>query len=392
MSLEKTFPTTVVSVIWLGWLAILLPRMIITPLIPQIEQTYSIPHAQAGLLMTGYLLPYAAAQAMVGPLCDRFGPRRFIIVSMLGSSIASLLIWLTTSFEQMLVLRVLAGTLAGMWFAPSTTLVTLSAKDLDRGKAMGIVFMGGSIGNVLIFLLVGYLAPILADWHTFFLIAPIPGLTAAILILLFVKETPRLKAARLSSGGFDAKAVVAGLRKRQVVILLALNMFLMTANWALRTFVPTYLVQVQGLTTSEASLWMLIFAAANVSADPIAGFLADRLGSRLPGLASLTAMCLASLTLPLTLPGTSLLFVLLLWGLIGGWNFTLFNVLITRLVPTSVRGTFLGIYNSLGFVGASIGPILFGYVADVAGFTSFFNLSLGMYLIAVALAVVLKEG
>lgn len=388
---DDAFPTVVVVIVWLGWLAILLPRMIVTPLIPLIEQDFSVTHSSAGLLMTAYLLPYAVLQALTGTLCDRFGTRRFIIVSITGSSLAGMAIWLTTSFDQIVGLRILAGMLAGMWFAPSTTLVTLSSRDRDRGKAMGIVFMGGSIANVIIFLIVGILSTVTIDWRLFFLLASIPGLIAACLFVALAKEPPSIGAVRYANSGFDSKAVIAGLKQRPVLILLTLNVFLMTANWALRTFVPTYLVQIRSLTTSEASLLMLIYAAANVSADPIAGILADRLGSRLPGLGSLTIMCLVSLTMPLAPLGTPIILVLLVWGFIGGWNFTLFNVLITRMVPREVRGTFLGIYNSLGFVGASVGPILFGYVADVAGFQSFFYLSLILFLSATALGVVLKE-
>jgi MFS family permease len=74
----------------------------------------------------------------------------------------------------------------------------------------------------------------------------------------------------------------------------------------------------------------------------------------------------------------SIIFVI--WGLMGGMGGQVFVVLISQIIPLKVRGAVLGSYNFMGFVSATIGPVIFGYVADVLGFTVFFQLALALQL------------
>jgi len=379
-------PSLVTAIVWASWTAIMLPRMIVVPLLPTIEQTYRATHAQAGLVMTSYYYLYTIMQIPAGALSDRFGRRRFIVVSLIGSSLASLALWTVQGFEQMLLFRAVAGLFAGLWYAPSISYLTASVRNEDRGKAMGIALSGSSLSDVVIFLMVGVLGVDGFGWRNYFLIYAFPGFLCALGNWHVIKE-PVKGTDNGSKPTVQPGEVRRILKDRLLSRILLHTIIFSLAMYSLRTFVPLYLVQSRGLTSSEASLLMLSYAISIVLCGPLGGYLVDRLGSGLPSLTAFGIMCVVAVALPIAPMGGAMAIVLLLWGLMGQWSINSFSVVLTRLVPPQARGTFLGIQNSCLFFAAATGPLVLGYVADIGGFNVFFASALGLFVLAFLVAI-----
>lgn len=374
---SKHYSLLITATIWAGWTSIMLPRMVVTALLPTIEPAFHITHAQGGLLMTSYLYPYALMQIPIGALSDRFGRKRFMVAALSGSSLASLALLAVQSFEQMVVLRVVAGFFAGLWYAPAISLLTVSVSDNDRGKAMGVALSGPLVSDALIFLMVGTLGVESFGWRSYFLIYAIPGFICALGTWFIVRHVPGRPEGpqRTREERGNVWKILLG---RDVLGILAFNAVLSLGTYSLRTFLPVYFVQARGLSSSEASLLMMAYATAVILASPLAGYLVDRFGSGRPSLVSLLLVGLVTLALPMVpmgLPAAATLFV---WGLTGGWITTALSVLMTQIVPARVRGTFLGVLNACVFFGAATGPVILGYVADIGGFSAFFASALGL--------------
>ena len=384
MHVER-YPQLVTAMVWASWFSMMLPRTVVTALLPTIEVEYQISHAEAGLLMTSYLYPYALMQIPAGALSDRLGRKRFIIIALMGSSLASFALAGRLGFLQMIGLRVMAGLFAGLWYAPSMSLLALSVGEKDRGKAVGLAFSGPPVSDTVIYLMVGMLGVERFGWRNYFLIYAFPGLLCAFVTGLLVKEVAW---PRHSSPPTIKKRQPVGkaLKSRTMSGILFHNVAVFLAMYGLRTFLPVYLVQVRGLAPSEASLLMVAYAASVIPSGPLIGYLVDRFGFGRPSLFSLVTLCLVVSALSVIPVGVPMVFFLLLWGLIGGWTVTAFSVLLTRIVPVETRGTFLGILNSSTFLGAATGPLILGYAADVGGFGAFFALASGMCLLAAAFA------
>jgi len=249
-------PQLVTAMVWAGWFSIMLPRMVVTALLPTIEAEYQISHAEAGLLMTSYFYPYALMQIPAGALSDRLGRKRFIIIALIGSSLASFALAGGQGFLQMIGLRVLAGFFAGLWYAPSMSLLTLSVGDEDRGKAVGLAFSGPPVSDTVIYLMVGVFGVESFGWRNYFLIYAFPGLLCAFVTCLLVKEVVWT---RHSSPPTIKKGQPVGrtLKSRTMSSILLHSVVVFSAVYGLRTFLPVYLVQVRGLAPSEASLLMV---------------------------------------------------------------------------------------------------------------------------------------
>src|SRR5262249_53029821 len=72
--------------------------------------------AAAAMLSTGFTLPYALVQPVLGALADMFSKTRLIALCMLIVGIATLACGLATNFETLMALRVVAGATAGGGF------------------------------------------------------------------------------------------------------------------------------------------------------------------------------------------------------------------------------------------------------------------------------------
>lgn len=333
--------------------------------------------------MTGYFYPYALMQTPIGALSDRFGRKPFIIVSLAGSSLASLAILGAHTFTELVILRVLAGFFAGLWYAPSMSLLTRCVSDKRRERAFGIVFSGSNAADVVIFLMVGVLGLGAFEWRNYFLVYAIPGLLCASLTWFSVKDatsevTESTERREEGTMRVLSNPLVVGVLVCSVVVSLIVFSFV--------SFLPIYFVQARGLNASDAALLMMAYAVPTLLSGPLAGYVAGRSGYRSSLAIYFALLILVILGLPTMPMGMPIVAVLVIWGLIRTWSPTTFNTLITRIVPSKTRGTYLGIVNACTFLGAATGPIIFGFAADIGGFGFFFSLALAASFLAMLTA------
>ena len=92
------------------------------------------------MLSTGFTLPYALVQPVLGALADMFSKTRLIAICMLILGIATLACGLATNFETLMGLRVLAGITAGgifpIAFAVAGDRVPVAQRQVAIGKLL----------------------------------------------------------------------------------------------------------------------------------------------------------------------------------------------------------------------------------------------------------------
>ncbi|MBO8141811.1 MAG: MFS transporter [Firmicutes bacterium] len=142
--------------------------------------------------------------------------------------------------------------------------------------------------------------------------------------------------------------------------------------WALAVNLPAPLFAVYYVTHlgGTPAGWGLV-TAANVAATVLGqrywGLLSQRFGEKQVMLVSGAGACLLPL---LWLAAPSALWALAVNGLGGfvwaGYNLANFNLLLS-LAPAVRRTTFVAIYNTIIGLGAALGPLIGGYLADLAG-------------------------
>src|ERR1700761_8637637 len=100
-------------------------------------------------VLTSYIIAAAIMTAPVGWLAARFGKKNFLITSIAGFTIASMLCGASQSLEQMVLFRIIQGVF-GAALGPLSQAVMLDMyPPAKRGNVMAIWGMGVMLGPIL---------------------------------------------------------------------------------------------------------------------------------------------------------------------------------------------------------------------------------------------------
>jgi MFS family permease len=368
--------------VWLGWVSIILVRMIVPPLLPLIEKDFGISHAEAGILMSSYFIIYGLMQIPAGIFSDRLGRKRMMTIGIIGTSTITLALWRVDNYVFMVILRLLLGVFSGLWYAPGLALVTTSASMNDRGKALGLTLTANSVSNLLVFIIVGTFVDNNTSWRPFFLLCAILGFISSALFMIILREGKTVKVTSdvIAENRSPKLKEIASSRTVQSV----LSYRLVTAlSWgSLMTFMPTFLVLEKNLSIKDTSLTLLFQSFGMILSGLISGYLTDKIGYRRPILISTISISLMAALLPMIPAGIYLILLFFMWGILGDLANSPIQVFLSKAVPEEARGTFFGLQNGVGFIGSAIGPVILGFIADVMGFNTFFRAILMIYMFA----------
>ena len=228
-----------------------------------------------------YVGTYALTAFVAGVLADRLGPGRVVRAGLVLSLFCFAGYALVSSFEMLLVLRVLQGVSGGLIYGAAPALVTLSLPPSRHGWGLGWASTGLGLGLSVSPLIGGMIVGSLGWRGPFLYRVPI---TAALIVLAAWTAVPR-------AGSHGAwRMVVPSDILRWPVLHAGLLAFLANyAQFAVWLLVPFYLVAERGLSAAAGGLLFMLTPVATTIVAPVAGRMADRLGPRGPMVAGLAA-------------------------------------------------------------------------------------------------------
>ncbi len=228
-----------------------------------------------------YVGTYALTAFVAGVLADRLGPGRVVRAGLVLSLFCFAGYALVSSFEMLLVLRVLQGVSGGLIYGAAPALVTLSLPPSRHGWGLGWASTGLGLGLSVSPLIGGVIVGSLGWRGAFLYRVPI---TAALIVLAAWTAVPR-------AGSHGAwRMVVPSDILRWPVLHAGLLAFLANyAQFAVWLLVPFYLVAERGLSAPAGGLLFMLTPVATTIVAPVAGRMADRLGPRGPMVAGLAA-------------------------------------------------------------------------------------------------------
>jgi len=174
--------------------------------LPQIRGALSATQDQVAWIVTLYLVAAAVATPLTGWIAGRVGWRRFMVGSLVGFTVASVLCGLAGSLESLIAARVAQG-LFGAPLMPLGQGILLASFPRDRHPLVLMLWgVGGVMGPVLGPVMGGLVAEWL-DWRfVFFTLAPVSALSA-LLAAVALGDQERGTAGRLGWTGFLALAI-----------------------------------------------------------------------------------------------------------------------------------------------------------------------------------------
>ncbi len=320
--------------------------------------------AMIGLALGAYGLTQGLLQIPFGLLSDRIGRKTMITIGFLLFAAGSVVAARAGSIEGVLVGRILQG--AGAVGSVILALVADLTRPEVRTRAMAMV--GVTIGFAFVVAIV--LGPI------FSALIGVPGifwLTAVLaLVGIFITwgAVPRPERLAVQREAEAVPALFARVLRDRELLRLDVGIFslhaILTASFLA---VPAMLAAVFGLRASHE--WMIYLPVLLVSVALMvpAVILAER-GGRMKEVFIAAIAILAASILALGFAGHDAVAVLVALTLF----FAAFNAmeamlpsLVSRFAPADAKGTAMGIYSSLQFLGIFVGGVAGGLAASLGG-------------------------
>ncbi|MGB7438190.1 MAG: MFS transporter, partial [Candidatus Acidiferrum sp.] len=319
-----------------------------------------------GLLFALFLMGWGCA-FLWGPVADKYGRVRALMLTILWYSLFTFLCCLSTRVWQLAIFRFMAGVGIGGEWAMGGTFVAEEWPEDRRKMAAGWMHTGYYVG----FLLAGvanYLIGARYGWRAMFAVGGLPALLVSF-IRYGVKEPRRWenKAKELRNWSLLRPVAVlfAPEFRKRTLLNCTYVLVSIVGLWAGSVYVPAAVTEIAGrgnMTKAEVthlvSLATIILSVATILGCIILPPIAERIGRRWT-LALYFALMMFSISVGFGyvfyLPSntTNLFFVCLFFLGLGGANFAMYTLWLPEQYPTECRGSAFAFATSVGrFIGA----------------------------------------
>ena len=372
--------------------------IIITPILPLIGDALDVPVGKLGLLVSVYSWVLAFAALVMGPISDRIGRRRVLLLGSGALVVALALHGLADSFGTLLGMRVLAGAGGGMLSGAAVSYCGDYFPYEKRGWATGWVMSGVPFGLVIGIPLGRALAVAFGFRMPFVAFAAVMAVAFVLILTVVPQPDVTLSAERPTIGG--ALRQYGELLRLGDTAAAAATYFLMYLGLGLLiVYLPQWLttqfpldvtlfgqpLEVFGLPLDFIATLFLVGGLVSVIVGPRAGTLSDSIGRKPLILTSCLGLAAVTAALPYVVVErwTAYPLYVAIMGLFA-MRMAPLQALLTALVPDRQRGAFLSLTIAVGQVGtglgATLGGILYaglGYEANTAA-SAFFILAMAV--------------
>jgi len=381
---------------------------------PLVRHDLGLSVSEMGLLLSAFLWAYAVAQLPIGPLIDRFGPRRVLAAGITVWSTAQMLCGAATGTLAFAGARALLG----VGEAPQFPTAACAAKDWfavrDRGRATGWFMCASYLGT-------GIAAPLITGlmltfgWRWMFVIMGVLGLVVALVWAMKYRGPQEValgddeRAYFGTPQGRAAGAQRVSLRQWASLFksgttwgMLAGYFGIIYVNWLFNTWLPGYLHMQRHMSLVQVGWMAAIPYSCAVVGAITAGYLVDWLSKR--G-ASLTAsrkapacvfLVVQTLLVTCAVSSTSnSIAIACLSGAMfcGTAATTIAWAMVSVFAPSTCTGSLGSLQNFGGYVGGACAPIVTGLIVQKTGsFDLALYIGAGMSLLAALAYLTLVKG
>lgn len=345
-------------------------------LLPRFVLEFQRSTGEAGRLIVAFALAYGLMQLLSGPLADRFGKQRLVILSLAGCGVASAAAALAGSFDALLAWRALWGMAAAGIVPLAMAWIGDAVAYEARQATLARLLLGTLSGMVIGQLLGGLFAETALGWRGAFWVLSVGYWVVAALLW---RDAARTEATPVLAGGRGGMGAVLAQPWARVVLLAVFleGVFLLGTL----SYLPSYLHAREGLGLAAASAVAALYAVGGlvyaVCARRVVGAFGEIRMAAVGGL--LMATALVGLWLLPHWWAAAPLSVLLGFG-----TYLYHNTLqthATQMAPRA-RGSAVSLFSFSLFAGQSIGVVAYGGTVDMQAYATL------LLLPAAALAIV----
>ena len=368
--MAKIYPWIILAVLFLARMALGYQFQSIASVAPFLVNSLHVNYAEIGSLIGIYMLPGAFVSLPAGLIGRHVGDRSFAVTALALMAAGGVIVALSHGYALALAGRLTSGAGNAMLNMVLTKMVTDWFAERGLALAMGILLASWpfAIGTGLI-----VHNMIASRWGWSIVMYSTAGFcTVAMLLVAFLYHAPggsrRAKGARKSPPAATSAFALPPLNES--LPALVSGSIWGTYNIALLvffSFAPLLLVE-HGALRGEAASWVSTALWIGMVSVPLGGFLVQRIGR---GNAVISVFCFLSAWIFALLPsGAWPLTLCALLGVTMGPPAGAIMALPPRALSIKNRSTGLGLFYTIHYSLAAVGPAIAGYLRDVTGGTT----------------------
>lgn len=353
---------------------------IVAPALPTFARSFNVSVTAASIVVSAFALMRLAFAPASGKLVSRLGERPVYIwgITLVGLSTGACAF--AAQYWQLLVLRSLGGIGSTMFTVSAVALLIRLTPPPKRGRATGLWATSFLLGNVTGPLLGGGLIGI--SLRAPFVVYAVSLFLAAAVAWLFLRRSTLLDA--VDAADDPEMTVRQALRHPTYRAALASNFASGWVVFGVRiSVVPLYVVEVLGQPDAMAGVALAVFAAGNVVTLMVSGRIADSLGRRPPMLAGLLVAGGATIWLGFSEGVAEFMVATAIAGLGAGLITPPQGAAVADVIGSTAKGgPVLAGFQMAADIGAILGPVAAGMLADRLSYNAAFVVTGAISLLA----------
>jgi len=333
-----------------------------------------------GLIVGLYSIANVLANIIFGRVIDRLGPRRPLMLGLIGDAAAMFLYSLCRLPVHLILVRIFHGITGGVIGPATMTITAAGTADHRGGRVMACYGMALAAATLVGYLVSATLSSRLGYNFVFYFGALM--LVSGVIAMRWLPRRPAVSPAPAQSFRVEVAQGMALLKRKGLRGAYGAVFAQYFAFGGLVTLLPLYLYGL-GMTSFHVGMMMGAFAIVFIALQAPSGMLSDRRGRKLPAAVGLGLSIVALALLPTRQAFPALIAVMALYGASYALIFPSITAMVADATSVGERGRATGIFHALLTVGVAVGAPLMGRVAEAVG------VGWGLALCASALVVAL---
>ena len=357
-------------------------------LLPEIKLGLGLSATQLGTLAFSRQATGWVSTVGAGYLGDRFPNRASLMLaaSLTLMGVSYFLAGSAPTYWLMFLAMLLVGVGPSLYHPPAIGALSRRFPE-KRGFAISLHGTGGSVGEVLGPLVTaGALAFLM--WRDVLRVSLLPAILAAFVIWAMMRSVPGEVSGSSSARSYFSP-LGALLRKRTLLLLVAVTALRSMGQSSVQVFLPVYLREDLDFSVAKVAVYLALAQVVGVVAQPAMGFLSDKYGRKrvlIPAMAVLGLLFLA-----LAGAGSELRLLLTIMAL-GAFLYSLHTIFIAAAMDIAggeIQATVVSLIYGASFLG-TVSPIIAGLIADSYGTSSVFLYGGAVTLVATVVLALLR--
>ena len=354
---------------------------VLLPVLPVFARSFGVGNAEVGAVISAFALMRLISSPFCGWLIKVLSERIIMATGIFIVAISSALAGVSRSYVQLLVLRGVGGIGSAMFTVSAFTLLLTSVEAGVRGRAAGFFQGGFLIGGITGPAVGGALAAISITAPFFFYAGTLVVAGTAGLVLLRHRSAKPEDETTESAVPF--RAVLRDARYQAACFS---NLAQGWTSFGVRSsLVPVLVVELLHRPASWTGIAFAIAAVAQTIAVGPAGRFTDTVGRRPAMILGGTLAAVSIMAVPFAPNIWLLIVVLSAYGIASAFLGTAPAAAVGDAAG-SRSGTAVAVFSMCSDIGAIIGPLVAGLLADVLSYPAAFGVGAALMLVAAALA------